>query len=848
MWEGSGNNYAYIVTDDKTKDAVVIDPANPSEVLPTLKKTIDSGVNLKSIINTHHHHDHAGGNAEMLQSYPLPIIGGKDCSKVSKTPAHNEEFSVGNIKVKALHTPCHTQDSICFFFEDGNERAVFTGDTLFIGGCGRFFEGTPEEMDKALNQTLAALPDDTKVYPGHEYTKGNVKFGIKVMQSEPIKKLEAFVNANKQTQGKFTIGDEKEHNVFMKLDALSDFADYVQQQQALRKPPITNTSTTSSGNSAANASKQEHAELDILDTLDLADDKPKVRLKDLFLDEGETKDDSIKQLFDFIVGRIDEGHGECLFDVGLEDNGDTQALTEAEWDAALARIHGVLKPMNANIRPLITKNVPDSAVDVGNELKKERGCVGKFLIRRQPEEVDNVIETRIAVVGNVDAGKSTLLGVLVKGGLDDGRGRMRVNLFRHKHEMESGRTSSVGMEIMGFDTKGEVVVSGVPGRKLSWEEIGKRSAKVISFTDLAGHERYLRTTVFGLLSSEPNYCLLMVAANNGLIGMSKEHLGIALALNVPVMVVITKIDICPPHILQQTLTQLQKILKSPGARKIPIFIKNREECVNTASQFISQRICPIFQVSNVTGESLDMVREFLNILPHHGKYDPDAPFEFHVNDTFSVPFVGTVVSGVVKSGVVHAGDTVLVGPDSLGQFTTTTVRSIERKRIPVPACSAGQSASFALRRVRRKDVRKGMVVLLAKSEANPNAPISQPKVYREFVAEVLILSHATTIRTKYQAMLHVGPISQTCAIIDIDRAYIRTGDRATVAFRFVQRPEFLAVGDRILFREGRTKGLGIVKQVGYDTSKPLNAEAVKEREKMEEDRKAGVKPSALAAQ
>lgn len=127
-----------------------------------------------------------------------------------------------------------------------------------------------------------------------------------------------------------------------------------------------------------------------------------------------------------------------------------------------------------------------------------------------------------------------MLGVLVKGGLDDGRGKARVNLFRHKHEIESGRTSSVGLEIMGFDTMGKVVVSDVPGRKLSWEEIGKRAAKVISFTDLAGHERYLRTTVFGLLSSGPNYCLLMVAANNGLIGMSKEHLGIAMALNVPV--------------------------------------------------------------------------------------------------------------------------------------------------------------------------------------------------------------------------------------------------------------------------------------------------------------------------
>ena len=555
-----------------------------------------------------------------------------------------------------------------------------------------------------------------------------------------------------------------------------------------------------------------------------------MRIKQLLLDTTETEHASIQQLQDIIHSRLDEGHNECVFDIGLEDNGDSQLLTEPEWDAALARLRGILEKLKADSRMLMTKNVPNSDVDVGNETKKERGCVGKAIYRRRPVEVDDVIETRIAVVGNVDAGKSTLLGVLVKGGLDDGRGKMRVNLFRHKHEMESGRTSSVGMEIMGFDSKGDVVVSGVPGRKLSWEEIGKRSAKVISFTDLAGHERYLRTTVFGLLSSEPNYCLLMVAANNGLIGMSKEHLGIALALNVPVMVCVTKTDICPPHILQQTLTQLTKILKSPGARKIPIFIKGREDCINVATQFVSQRICPIFQVSNVTGENLDLVREFLNILPHHGKYDVDAPFEFHVNDTFSVPFVGTVVSGVVKSGIVHAGDTVLVGPDSLGQFTTTTIRSIERKRIPVPVCSAGQSASFALRRVRRKDVRKGMVVLMAKSDANPNAPISQPKVHREFVAEVLILSHATTIRTKYQAMLHVGPVSQTCAIIDIDRAYIRTGDRATVAFRFVQRPEFLAVGDRILFREGRTKGLGIVKEVGYDPSKPLNPQAGKEEE------------------
>lgn len=74
-------------------------------------------------------------------------------------------------------------------------------------------------------------------------------------------------------------------------------------------------------------------------------------------------------------------------------------------------------------------------------------------------------------------------------------------------------------------------------------------------------------------------------------------------------------------------------------------------------------------------------------------------------------------------------------------------------------------------------------------------------------------------------MLHVGAVSQTCAIIDLDRAFIRTGDRALVAFRFIQHPEFLSVGDRVLFREGRTKGLGIVKSVGYDPKHPLNPDA-----------------------
>lgn len=119
--------------------------------------------------------------------------------------------------------------------------------------------------------------------------------------------------------------------------------------------------------------------------------------------------------------------------------------------------------------------------------------------------------SRVAVVGNVDAGKSTLLGVLTHGELDNGRGFARQKLFRHKHEIESGRTSSVGNDILGFDSEGNVVNKpDSHGGSLEWTKICEKSTKVITFIDLAGHEKYLKTTVFGMTGHLPDFCMLMV--------------------------------------------------------------------------------------------------------------------------------------------------------------------------------------------------------------------------------------------------------------------------------------------------------------------------------------------------
>jgi len=136
----------------------------------------------------------------------------------------NDRFTVGKaLDVKCLATPCHTRDSICYYVTDtssssGGASAVFTGDTLFIGGCGMFFEGIGAEMHAAFELLRAALPDDTVTYVGHEYTAGNLRFARSVDPGNAaLTRLAAIVDAHPVTVGRTTIGDEKEWNVFWRL-------------------------------------------------------------------------------------------------------------------------------------------------------------------------------------------------------------------------------------------------------------------------------------------------------------------------------------------------------------------------------------------------------------------------------------------------------------------------------------------------------------------------------------------------------------------------------------------------------------------------------------------------------
>ncbi|XP_077042802.1 hydroxyacylglutathione hydrolase-like protein isoform X4 [Agelaius phoeniceus] len=205
------DNYMYLVIEESTRHALAVDAAVPKRLLEIIRK---EDVVLRAILTTHHHWDHARGNEELAQLLPgLQVFGADErIGALTHRVSHGQELSedpdplspqFGTIRVRCLFTPCHTSGHMCYFMWEDNSPdapALFsalgplgahpcpTGDTLFVGGCGQFFEGTAEQMHTNLTQILGTLPKDTKIFCGHECTVRNLKFALKVEPENEVVK------------------------------------------------------------------------------------------------------------------------------------------------------------------------------------------------------------------------------------------------------------------------------------------------------------------------------------------------------------------------------------------------------------------------------------------------------------------------------------------------------------------------------------------------------------------------------------------------------------------------------------------------------------------------------------
>ena len=445
-------------------------------------------------------------------------------------------------------------------------------------------------------------------------------------------------------------------------------------------------------------------------------------------------------------------------------------------------------------------------------------------------------EIRLAVIGNVDSGKSTLVGCLTKGIKDDGRGFARKFVFNYQHESETGRTSSIAEEIIGFKD-GKIIHSGrlTEKKNVSWKDIASQSDHVITFLDLCGHEKYLKTTMYGVSALMPHYAIILIGTNMGVQRMTKEHLGIVISLGIPFFIVFTKIDIAPKEVKDKTINTFTTLLKT-GLQKTVFNVKSKDEATFAAKDISGGNLVPIFQVSTVTGDGIEYLKTFLSKLtpkfPNNNEFSllktPKDKIEMLLDHAFNTK-VGCIYAGVVVSGKIEVNQKLLIGPTLEGDFKMVQIREIQFLRVTVNELCCGNSCSVKLKSLDKtyelstNNFRKGMVLLDPETKLEPTL---------EFEVEALIVHHSSTIKVGYQSVVHCHVIRQTCTIVQMDKEFLRAGDKGVIRFKFIKKPEYMHVGDTILFREGRTRGKGKITKIF-----PIDINALNKEKKTNQNKK-----------
>jgi hydroxyacylglutathione hydrolase len=223
------DNYIFVLHDADRQMAAVIDPA---EAEPVLQQLTELGATLTAIFNTHHHGDHVGGNRQLLANYPEAVVYGsaEDHGRIPEQQvflSHLDTVDFAGRQATVLFVPGHTRAHIAYYFAptDGAQWGdLFCGDTLFAGGCGRLFEGTPAQMVKSLDK-LRSLPDTTRVWCAHEYTLKNLQFALTVDEANPALQVRfAHVRAARQRNEATVpseLGLEKQTNPFLRWDTIA---------------------------------------------------------------------------------------------------------------------------------------------------------------------------------------------------------------------------------------------------------------------------------------------------------------------------------------------------------------------------------------------------------------------------------------------------------------------------------------------------------------------------------------------------------------------------------------------------------------------------------------------------
>lgn len=546
--------------------------------------------------------------------------------------------------------------------------------------------------------------------------------------------------------------------------------------------------------------------------------------------------------------RLLQGSGTCCYQIGVSDKG----FLDGQPRDIIFQSLGVIRVMAEELHAQISSQTVYFAVENrdGSEgwieeallgeltrtcltwqIKLPHHCIAEVWISRvgsvsQPFLADDFNEVRVAVCGDAGSGKSTLISVLSKGELDNGNGQSRNSVLRHVHEVQSGHTSSLTSELIGFDENVCVnTVGALSSPTIS--EICSSSNKILLLQDLAGHAKYFSTTLFGLSAQFPDYAALVISSTSILPEVSRptttcdlkpadtglEQLEASLALNIPVFVVITKHDLVDTDDFNQILGTVRSLAQRFG--KIPLVMDGHGNNDKAIADFSATQwlLCPVFVVSNVTGLGISTLRCFLSQLyptsrvssaPSSSSDIDQQELDFLISSTYSrTPEGDAVVGGVLLRGLVHVGQRLFVGPADCGdRYVACVVTSIQVQGIPVNSVCASKSCSFALSTVSPVRIRRGMAVT-----NTPDAACWEFEITAQ-----LFKRHGAPQRPlapRQHFVVFAGAVRQLARLVSVDHDACSTS-RSRVCFRFVHHPEHMRPFSRLLFRDNRVHGAGTI--------------------------------------
>jgi elongation factor 1-alpha len=514
-------------------------------------------------------------------------------------------------------------------------------------------------------------------------------------------------------------------------------------------------------------------------------------VRDVHLGEGR-----MESLVAQLRHRVLSGDGEALYVVGVTDDGGIAGIAPDEFSETMDVLSLLAEEADAHIDDVETWSGGDGPA-------ADDGLVGLVTIREGAMLDTDDEHIVVGTAGHVDHGKSTLVGSLVTGEADDGEGGTRSFLDVQPHEMERGLSADLSYGVYGFDDDGPIRMDN-PHRKSDRARVVRESERLVSFVDTVGHEPWLRTTIRGLVGQKLDYGLLTVAADDGPTKTTREHLGILLATDLPTIVSITKVDIVDDERVEAVEREVEDMLRDVG--KTPLRVDRYG--VTTAVEEVGDGVVPILRTSAVTERGLTELDQLFEALPKRAN-DADGEFRMYIDRTYDVKGVGAVASGTVRRGTVETGDELLIGPLPDGSFREVEVRSIEMHYHRVDTAKAGRIVGIALKGIDEEAIHRGMALVPRDADPTP---------VRSFDAEIVVLNHPTSIRDGYEPVVHLETVSEA-VVFHPEGGQLLPGDNgdATVEFKF--QPYLVEEGQRFVFREGQSKGVGTVTGIEYSQQK-----------------------------